>query len=109
MIRTPAEAADFEACAAAGLRASLGRFPGDPRLCELADELRAAPRFAELWARTDVAASTSQRKSVQHPEVGRLTLDCDVLEATGSALRLVVYTAAPGTPDHQALALLRVL
>ncbi|MFC5149976.1 helix-turn-helix transcriptional regulator [Streptomyces aureoversilis] len=107
VVRTPAEAADFEAYAVADLRASLGRFPGDPRLRELADELRAAdPRFAELWARTHVAASTSQRKTVQHPEVGRLTLDCDVLEATGSALRLVVYTAAPGTSDHQALALL---
>jgi hypothetical protein len=29
-----------------------------------------------------------------------------VLEAAGSTLRLVVYTAAPGTPDHQALELL---
>ncbi|WP_307662465.1 hypothetical protein [Streptomyces sp. V1I1] len=60
----------------------------------------------KLWARTDVAASTSQLKTVEHPEVGRLTLDCDVLEAAGSTLRLVVNTAAPGTPDNQALELL---
>jgi transcriptional regulator with XRE-family HTH domain len=107
VIRTPAEAANFEAYAVADLRASLGRFPADPYLLGLIDELQSAsPRFTELWARTDVAASTSQLKRVEHPEVGRLTLDCDVLEATGSALRLVIYTAAPGTPDHQALTLL---
>jgi hypothetical protein len=29
-----------------------------------------------------------------------------VLEAASSTLRLVVYTAAPGLPDHQALELL---
>ncbi|MFF0065691.1 helix-turn-helix transcriptional regulator [Streptomyces sp. NPDC005279] len=107
VIRTPAEAAAFEAYAVADLRASLGRFPDDPHLIRLIDELQSvSPRFMELWARTDVASSTSQLKSVEHPEVGRLTLNCDVLEVTGSALRLVVYTAAPGTPDHQALALL---
>jgi hypothetical protein len=35
-----------------------------------------------------------------------LTLDCDVLTVGGSDLRLVVYTAAPGTRDFEALALL---
>jgi MmyB-like transcription regulator ligand binding domain len=49
------------------------------------------------------------RKTIDHPEVGRLTLDCDVLEVHGSDLRLVVYTAAPGTPDADALALLGVV
>ena len=40
------------------------------------------------------------------PAVGELTLDCDVLTVAGSDLRLVVYTAAPGSPDACALALL---
>jgi hypothetical protein len=107
VIRTPDEAAAFETYAVADLPASVERFPGDPCLLGLVDELRSvSPRFAELWARTDVAASTSQLKTVEHPEAGRLTLDCDVLEAAGSTLRLVVYTAAPGAPDHQALELL---
>jgi hypothetical protein len=35
-----------------------------------------------------------------------VTLDCDVLTAQDSDLRLVVYSAAPGSPDANALALL---
>jgi hypothetical protein len=38
--------------------------------------------------------------------VGRVTLDCDVLTVAGSDLRIVVYTAPPGSPDAQSLALL---
>ncbi|MFE0045528.1 helix-turn-helix transcriptional regulator [Streptomyces albireticuli] len=104
VVRTAAEAAAFEAYAVADLRASLGRFPDDPGPRALVGELlERSPAFAAAWARTGVAASASQPKTVEHPEAGRLTLDCDVLEAVGSALRLVVYTAAPGTPDQRAL------
>jgi hypothetical protein len=35
-----------------------------------------------------------------------ITLDCDILSVRGSDLRLIVYTAAPGSPDAQLLALL---
>ena len=49
---------------------------------------------------------TASRKTFAHPEVGRITLDCDVLTVAGSDLRLVVYSAPPGSPDADALALL---
>ena len=38
--------------------------------------------------------------------MGTITVDCDQLEVTGSDLRVVVWTAAPGTPDAAAMALL---
>jgi hypothetical protein len=41
--------------------------------------------------------------------VGTLTLDCDVLHVHGSDLRLVVFSAPPGTPDADALALIGVV
>jgi transcription regulator MmyB-like protein len=41
--------------------------------------------------------------------VGRLILDCDVLTVAGTDLRLVVYTAEPGSPDAGALALLTTI
>ena len=44
------------------------------------------------------------RKVVDHPEAGPLTLDCDILAVCGSDLRLMVYTAEPGTPDAERLA-----
>jgi hypothetical protein len=46
----------------------------------------------------------ARRSSIPRSE--RLTLDCDVLTVGGSDLRLVVYTAPPGSPDADALALL---
>jgi hypothetical protein len=52
---------------------------------------------------------TASRKTFQHPEVGRLTLDCDTLLIHGTDLRLVVYTAPPGSPDAEALELLSVV
>jgi hypothetical protein len=64
------------------------------------------PRFAELWERRPVTRRSADRKSIVHPEVGRVTLDCDMLTVMGSDLRLIVYTAAPGSPDADALALL---
>ncbi|GCD92466.1 transcriptional regulator [Embleya hyalina] len=48
-------------------------------------------------------------KVVDHPHVGTLTLDCDVLHAAGSDLRVIVHTAEPDTPDAERLALLGVL
>ena len=44
-----------------------------------------------------------------HPEVGEIEIDCDVLRVYNSDVRLVVYTAAPGSPDAQALALLATI
>jgi hypothetical protein len=38
--------------------------------------------------------------------MGTLTLDCDVLTAGASDLRLVLDSAPPGSPDARALALL---
>ena len=107
VVRSEAEVARFEAELVADLHDVLGRFPDDELLRGLIDDLRERePRFAELWERRPVARHGAARKTIRHPEVGRLTLDCDVLTVGGSDLRLIVYTAEPGSPDAQALALL---
>ena len=41
--------------------------------------------------------------------MGTITVDCDVLEVVGSDLRVVLWTATPGSPDASALALLGVV
>jgi hypothetical protein len=51
------------------------------------------------WRHFTGAAS----RVVRSPEAGRITLDCDVLVAQDSDLRLIVYTAAAGSPDARAL------
>jgi transcriptional regulator with XRE-family HTH domain len=108
--RTAEEEAEHEAEAVADLHEALGRHPADPVLRELIDDLRAAsPRFAELWEQRPVARRAADRKTFVHPEAGPITLDCDVLSVSGSDLRLVVYTAAAGSPEAEALKLLRAI
>jgi len=107
VVRTPEEADAMDADAVADLHDALGRYPADEQLRSLIDDLRAAsPRFMRLWEERPIARRTNDRKTFEHPEVGRVTLDCDVLTVEGSDLRLVVYTAAPGSADANALALL---
>ena len=40
---------------------------------------------------------------MDHPQVGPLTLDCDILTVAGDDLRVMLYTAEPGTPDADRL------
>jgi DNA-binding XRE family transcriptional regulator len=104
------EADDFEVNAVADLRRAFGTYPDDATLRRLVDELRqASPRFARLWAERGVTTTGSNAKTIDHPQVGRITLDCDVLTVAGSDLRLVVYTAEPSSPDAELLRLIQVI
>jgi transcriptional regulator with XRE-family HTH domain len=107
---TPDERRAFEAALVADLRAAADRYPADPGLRRLVGELRSgSARFAELWDSGEVGHHRAARKTIDHPQTGALTLDCDVLTVAGSDLRIMVYTAEPGTPDAERLALLTVL
>jgi transcriptional regulator with XRE-family HTH domain len=107
IVRTPEQEDEMSASIVADLHAAVVRHPGDDRLHTLIDELRAqSPRFEALWRQSPVAVHTSATKTIDHPDAGRLTLDCDVLQVHGSDLRIVVYSAQPGSPDADALKLL---
>ncbi|MFJ6080398.1 helix-turn-helix transcriptional regulator [Streptomyces sp. NPDC092369] len=107
---TPSELADFQSAIVSELRAAAVRYPADPQLRRLVAELRTnSPRFAELWESGAVARNEGSRKVVDHPQVGALTLDCDILNVSGNDLHLMIYTAEPGTEDAEKLALLGVL
>ncbi|MEV6036425.1 helix-turn-helix transcriptional regulator [Nonomuraea sp. NPDC052116] len=101
--------ADHARQAVADLRAS-GRYPDDPDVREIVDELTAAsPLFAELWAAQDIEVQRTVTKRAMHPVVGVMELDCDVLPLPGGEHRIVLYTAAPGSPSHRGLQRLRAL
>ena len=96
--------------AVASLRLVAARYPDDPGMARLVDDLRAgSARFARLWEEGPVAERRSSRKTVHHPDLGRLVLDCDALHVADVDQTLVVYSASPGTPEAEALALLRVV
>ncbi|MGF7237398.1 MAG: helix-turn-helix transcriptional regulator [Frankia sp.] len=88
------------------LRRATGRFPHDPRLAELIRLLRAGnQRFAELWAAGTVAAHREDHKTIEHPSVGPVTVDCDVLTDGDSELKIVIMTTVPGSADETKLRL----
>ncbi|GLZ11728.1 transcriptional regulator [Actinomadura sp. NBRC 104425] len=107
---TPESRHALQVALVADLRAVTARYPGDRRLKRLVADLRAhSDRFAELWETGAAGRHEAGRKTIVHPDVGTLTLDCDVLSVAGSDLRIMVYTAEPGTEDAERLALLTML
>ena len=111
-VSTPQERADLEARLVADLRLTAARYPADPRPRRIARALAArSDRFAGLWDTVGLHPGGEQprRKEIEHPDVGRITLDCDTLVVEGDDLRVMVYTAEPGTVDADRLALTRVL
>lgn len=112
-VHTPREQADHEARLVADLRLTASRYPADQSLRRLVRDLADdSPRFAALWAAGDAPPALpdlSKQKIVDHPSVGRITLDCDTLVVAGDDLRMMAYTAEPGTADAERLALAIVL
>ncbi|MBU3064427.1 helix-turn-helix transcriptional regulator [Nocardia sp. NEAU-G5] len=92
------------------LRRATARFPQDRRLAALIADLNAGnARFAEQWATGEVAANREVRKTVRHPSVGPVTVDCDVLTDGDSELKIVIMAAVPGSDDETKLQLTTVL
>ncbi|MEW9555853.1 helix-turn-helix transcriptional regulator [Nonomuraea sp. NPDC050783] len=100
---------EVAAATVAHLRAVAGADPDAPDVTAVIGELVVkSAEFARLWERYDVRSRTNGRKRFNHPSVGRMTLSYEVLEvARSDGHRLVVYQAEPGTPDHDAMLLLR--
>jgi transcriptional regulator with XRE-family HTH domain len=90
------------------LRTEAGRTPHDSDLTGLIGELvTRSEDFRTAWAKHNVRLHHTGRKSFHHPAVGEITLDFDAMELPAQpGLTLTAYTAAPGTPDHDALQLL---
>ncbi|WP_439659629.1 helix-turn-helix transcriptional regulator [Lentzea sp. HUAS TT2] len=104
------DATEFRHHVVMQLRSTLARYPADPAVAGLVDELReGSAEFARLWERHDVQAAAMLTKTFRHPVVGEITVDCDSLALTDSDQHLVLYSAPPGSRDAEALALLDVL
>ncbi|WP_432102671.1 helix-turn-helix transcriptional regulator [Streptomyces sp. bgisy091] len=104
------DTAEFRLNVVMRLRTTLARYPADPAVTGLVDELRdASPDFTRLWERNDVQATHMLTKTFRHPAVGEVTVDCDTLALTERDQYLVLYSAPPGSPSAEALALLSVI
>jgi transcriptional regulator with XRE-family HTH domain len=112
VVHTEQEQADHEARLIADLRLTASRYPADRALRRLiADLAERSSRFRERWD-SDAPPplpDNSTHKVIDHPSVGRITLDCDTLVVAMDDLRIMVYTAEPGSEDAERLALAVVL
>ncbi|WP_269859416.1 MmyB family transcriptional regulator [Streptomyces sp. RPT161] len=86
------------------------RYPADSGLVGVISALRqSGPDLARPWEHATVAHHGNERKTIDHPEVGELELDCDVLSMHGADPRIIVFTAAPRGEAADKLRLLTVL
>ncbi|CAM5599494.1 MULTISPECIES: helix-turn-helix domain-containing protein [Streptomyces] len=94
--------------AVAALRMEAAADPDDPELAQLVGELSVQDAdFRTWWAEHRVNNLSYGTKHYRHRLVGDLTLDCDVWSSPdGSGQRLMVLTAEPGSPSHDALRIL---
>ncbi|MFD0924996.1 helix-turn-helix domain-containing protein [Williamsia deligens] len=100
---------EFSDDLAADLRTARMRYPADARLDDLIRRLRSASDdFDRRWGQVHVAEHKSSRKTAITP-AGPILVDCDVLTAPGTDLRIVVYTTAPDSEDSRKVDLLRVV
>lgn len=84
----------------ADLRRASVRYPADPRLADLLRRLIGENEtFAALWRSGTVAQHTEDRKTVEHPAVGEINVDCDVLSTGDSDFKVVLLTSPPGSED----------
>jgi transcriptional regulator with XRE-family HTH domain len=94
----------------ANLRAAYGLGGARSRAGELVRVLRAtSEEFAGLWERHEVARRFEDHKTLVHPELGPIDVDCQALFTEDQSQTLLVLTAPPRTEAWEKLRLLAVL
>jgi transcriptional regulator with XRE-family HTH domain len=94
----------------ANLRAAYATMGPQSRAGELVRALqKASPEFAGLWERHEVARRFEDHKTLIHPQLGPIELDCQVLFTEDQSQALLVLTAPPRTEAFEKLQLMAVL
>ncbi|GIJ44095.1 transcriptional regulator [Virgisporangium aliadipatigenens] len=107
-MRSAAGPEAFEVAIVGDLKEAVARYPGDAALAALISALRrTSASFDRLWGTVETATLTGEEKTITHPTLGEITVDCDVLAVPGADLRIVTYTAATGDPNAAKLDRLR--
>lgn len=94
----------------ANLRAAYGSMGPTSRAGELVRALqKASTEFGVLWERHEVAKRFADHKTLIHPELGPIELDCQALFTEDQSQALLALTAPPRTEGREKLDLLAVL
>ncbi|MFC3999981.1 helix-turn-helix transcriptional regulator [Nocardiopsis sediminis] len=94
----------------AALRSAYGAEGEHSRAAELAGVLLSmSAEFREIWERHEVARRFEDHKTLVHPQVGRIEVDCQALLTQDQSQALLVLTPAPGSEAEDKIRLLAVL
>jgi len=94
----------------ANLRAAYGSMGPKSQAGELVRALQAAsPEFAALWGQHEVGKRFADHKTLIHPELGAIEVDCQVLFTEDQSQALLVLTTPPRSEAYDKLQLLGVL
>lgn len=111
--RRPAPREDWDRMSAShvmDLRATYARRAGDSDITSLVHDLLAASEeFRGLWERHQVGVRRADLKTFIHPEVGAVSVRCEVLLTEEADVKLLAYFPAEGTDAAAKLELLRVI
>jgi transcriptional regulator with XRE-family HTH domain len=108
-VHPPEEHEHHSRATVADLRATAARRHGDADVKHLVGRLRAASdEFSRLWDEHAVGVRRADRKTVVHPQVGPILLDCETLVTPDQGQLLLVLTPVDADAAER-LALLSVL
>ncbi|ROO86757.1 helix-turn-helix protein [Actinocorallia herbida] len=94
----------------ANLRAAYGSMGPRSPAGELVRALhKASSEFTALWERHEVAQRFADHKTLVHPEIGPIELDCQALFTEDQSQALLVLTAPPRSEAEERLRLLSIL
>jgi len=101
---------EYQQSLVADLREVTVRYPHDDELAAMVHDLRSASaEFNRIWGQAGVGHHGGESKIIDHPIVGPIELDCDVLSVHGSDLRIIVFTAPHRSSASESLRLLAVI
>ncbi|QUX29477.1 helix-turn-helix domain-containing protein [Nocardiopsis akebiae] len=89
----------------ADLRAAYARYPGDPEIARLVTTLLGtSPRFARMWESREVRKRRGFSKRVDHPTMGALVFECQLLHVPDTDQRIMMYCPEPGSATERSMA-----
>ncbi|MFD8510345.1 helix-turn-helix transcriptional regulator [Streptomyces antimycoticus] len=100
---------EFKAALVVDLRITHEAYPRDEGFRMLIDEVMGnSEEFRELWSAPALGSRLGGHKRLRHALVGEIRLDNDVLKVPDHDVRIVTYTAEPGSSDEEKLEYVRI-
>jgi transcriptional regulator with XRE-family HTH domain len=100
----------FATAALSYLHIAAARYPDSSEIHHLIDDLlQESEEFARLWNSHELRIEHHASQRFDHPQIGSIELDFDILSLPEQQQQMVILSAEPGSSAEQALRLLGVI